>query len=84
MEIDQHFIKEKLESKEIRIPYVASKDQLADFLKKGSLSFTFQFVPGKLRMKNIFESASRGVLKVVPILGDFISYYSSFLFVLLL
>ena len=40
VEIDWHFIKEKLENREILIPYVASKGQLADFLIERLLSST--------------------------------------------
>ena len=34
VEIDRHFIKEKLENKIIRLPFVRSKDQLAEILTK--------------------------------------------------
>ncbi|KAF5819693.1 putative RNA-directed DNA polymerase [Helianthus annuus] len=34
VEVDRHFIKEKLEEGIIEIPYIASKDQLADILTK--------------------------------------------------
>ena len=34
VEIDRHFIKEKLENKIINLPFVRSKDQLADILTK--------------------------------------------------
>ena len=57
MEINQHFIKEKLESRLICIPYIASNGQLSNFLTKGLSSSTFQFILGKLRMENIFEPA---------------------------
>ena len=34
VEVDRHFIKEKLEAKIITLPFVRSKDQLADILTK--------------------------------------------------
>ena len=34
VEVDIHFIKEKLEAKVIKLPHVKSKDQLADILTK--------------------------------------------------
>ena len=34
VEIDRHFLKEKLEKKIISLPFVRSKDQLADILAK--------------------------------------------------
>ena len=64
MEINQHFIKEKLESRLICIPYIASNGQLSNFLTKGLSSSTFQSILGKLRMENIFEPAWGGVLKL--------------------
>ena len=35
VEIDRHFIKEKIEAKVICIPFISSKNQLADLLTKG-------------------------------------------------
>ena len=40
-EIDRHFIKEKLENKIIKLPFVRSKDQLADILTKAVNSEAF-------------------------------------------
>ena len=41
VEIDRHFIKEKLENKIISLPFVRSKDQLADILTKAVASEVF-------------------------------------------
>ena len=42
VEIDRHFIKEKLEKKIISLPFVRSKDQLADILTKAVTSEAFE------------------------------------------
>ena len=42
VEIDRHFIKEKLEKKIISLPVVRSKDQLADILTKAVTSEAFE------------------------------------------
>ena len=42
VEIDSHFIKEKLEKKIISLPFVRSKDQLADILTKADTSKAFE------------------------------------------
>ena len=42
MEIDKHFIKEKLENKIISLPFVRSKDQLADILTKAVTAEAFE------------------------------------------
>ena len=57
LEIDQHFIKEKMDSEQICTPYVPSTKQLADFLTKGLLNSIFHQFFDKLGMQNIFASA---------------------------
>ena len=42
VEIDRHFIKEKLEKQVISLPHVKSKDQLADILTKGVTANAFE------------------------------------------
>ena len=48
MEIDKHFIKEKLENKIISLPFVRSKDQLADILTKAVTAEAFEQTLRKL------------------------------------
>ena len=48
VEIDKHFIKEKLEKKIISLPFIKSKDQLADILTKVVSSEAFNIVLSKL------------------------------------
>ena len=57
VEIDKHFIKEKIEKKIITLLYVSTKDQVADLLTKGLHKGTFQFLVAKLAMQDIFRPA---------------------------
>ena len=57
VEIDRHFIKEKLDSRLICTPFVSTKGQLVDMLTKGLNSIAFQSIIGKLRMDNIYLPA---------------------------
>ena len=57
VEIDRHFIKEKLDSGLICTPYVPSSDQLADVLTKGLCTINFQSLVNKLGMEDIHSSA---------------------------
>ena len=54
VEIDRHFIKEKLEAKLIEVPNVRSQDQLADILTKALSSQAFHGILDKLDMQNIY------------------------------
>jgi hypothetical protein len=57
IEIDRHFIKEKLESGLICTPYVSTHGQLADVLTKGLSSSVFQNIVSKLGMENTYSPA---------------------------
>ena len=48
VELDRHFINEKLESGLIYTPFVSTQDQLADILTKGLHSITFEGIVSKL------------------------------------
>ena len=54
VEVDRHFIKEKLSSGAICIPFVKTGDQVADVLTKGIGSRPFHTVLGKLGIRDIF------------------------------
>ncbi|CAL5390796.1 unnamed protein product [Camellia sinensis] len=54
IEIDRHFIKEKLNKGVICMPFVKSEDQLADVFTKGLSSKVFHHICCKLGMRNIF------------------------------
>ncbi|CAL2267766.1 unnamed protein product [Prunus armeniaca] len=48
VEVDKHFIKEKLEAKIIEVPFVKSEDQLADVLTKAVIDRVFHGSLSKL------------------------------------
>lgn len=52
VEIDRHFIKEKIESKIIELPHVKSEEQLADILTNAVNSSIFGKILGKLSIGN--------------------------------
>jgi hypothetical protein len=57
VEVDRHFIKEKIESGLICIPYVPTGEQLTDILTKGVQNPSFKGILDKLGMKNLFHLA---------------------------
>ena len=56
VEVDRHFIKEKLDVKLIDIPYVRSKEQLADVLTHAVSARVFQDSLDKLGLGDIYAS----------------------------
>ncbi|KZV22697.1 Cysteine-rich RLK (receptor-like protein kinase) 8 [Dorcoceras hygrometricum] len=54
IEIDRHFIKEKLEDGSICMPYVPSEQQIADGFTKGNFRPKFEDFTSKLGMVDIF------------------------------
>ncbi|KAK1418159.1 hypothetical protein QVD17_27298 [Tagetes erecta] len=52
VEVDRHFIKEKIEAKIIELPFVRSEDQLADILTKAVNERIFSVCLDKLRIGN--------------------------------
>jgi hypothetical protein len=57
IEIDRHFIKEKLDSKFISLPFVRSHEQVAYILTKAVGSKEFNMALLKLEMKDIYVSS---------------------------
>ena len=57
VEIDRHFIKEKLSSGEIYIPFEKSDEQLADILTKALGNRPHHYYLSKLGMRDIFAPA---------------------------
>lgn len=53
IEVDRHFIKEKLESGLICTPFISTREQIADILTKGLAGADFPRLVGKLGMDNI-------------------------------
>ena len=54
VEVDRHFIKEKLDEKIMELPKIRSEDQLADILTKAVSSRVFSKFLGKLGMCDIY------------------------------
>lgn len=54
IEVDRHFIKQNLEDKIIRFPFVKYEDQLADILTKAVSSKIFYNSLDKLNMRDIY------------------------------
>lgn len=57
VEVDKHFIKEKIESGLICMPYVPTAEQIADVFTKGLPKKQFDDLIGKLAMEDIFKPA---------------------------
>lgn len=57
IEVDRHFIKEKLDSGLICTSYVSSQDNLADIVTKGLNSNNFERIVSKLGMENTYSPA---------------------------
>ena len=55
IEIDRHFIKEKVDSKEIFIPFLPTTEQRANILTKGLPAYQFQEITSKLGLIDIFK-----------------------------
>ena len=54
VEVDCHFVKEKIENGVLIISYVPTKEQVADVLTKGLARSNFEHMIGKLGMLDIF------------------------------
>ena len=60
IEVDCHYIREKVQAKEIEVPYVKSQDQLADIFTKGLMPKAFNEILGKLGLIDIYSPSLRG------------------------
>jgi hypothetical protein len=57
VKVDRHFIKEKIDSGMICIPYVPTTEQVANVLTKRLHKKQFDYLIGKLVTEDIFKSA---------------------------
>jgi hypothetical protein len=57
VEIDRHFIKDKLDEGIVCMPFVGTKEQIADVFIKGLSITDFSNVIGKMSMINIYASS---------------------------
>lgn len=55
IEVDKHFIKEKLESCLSCVPYIPTIEQTADILTKGLQKKLFDFLVIKLAIEDIYK-----------------------------
>jgi hypothetical protein len=60
IEVDCHFIREKIQEKEIETPFVKSQDQLADIFTKGLEPRPFKENTNKLGLIDIYNPNLRG------------------------
>lgn len=60
VEVDRHFIKEKIEEGVISMTYVPTSQQTTDLLTKGLVKPVFEKLVDKLGMFNVFLSSLRG------------------------
>jgi hypothetical protein len=63
IEMDCHFIREKIHSKKIKIPFVRSKDQVDDIFTKGLEPRPFEENSNKLGLIDIYNPNLRGSVK---------------------
>ncbi|KAJ4800438.1 Copia protein [Rhynchospora pubera] len=57
IEVDCHYIREKVQAKEIETPYMKSEDQLADIFTKGLIPKVFEDIVDKLGLIDIYNPA---------------------------
>ena len=60
IEVDCHFIREKVQDKEIETPFVKSEEQLADVFTKGLGNKNFEDILSKLGLHDIYMPSLRG------------------------
>jgi hypothetical protein len=70
IEVDCHFIREKVQAKKIETPYVKSEDQLAYIFTKGLDMGPFGEKSHKLGMIDIYNPTRGGVLRIIVIRVD--------------
>jgi hypothetical protein len=63
IEIDCHFVREKIQAKVIETPYVRSQDQLADIFTKGLIPKAFKELVSKLGLIDIYNPSLRGSIE---------------------
>ena len=57
VEVDKHFIKEKINNRLVCMTYIPTEEQVIDVFIKGLHKRQFDFLVGKLAMEDIFKPA---------------------------
>ena len=57
VEVDKHFIKEKIDNGLVCMTYIPTEEQVIDVFTKGLQKRQFDFLVGKLAMEDIFKPA---------------------------
>ena len=63
IEVDCHYIRGKIQTKEIETPFVKSEDQLADIFTKGLSAKVFENISCKLGLYDLYNPSLRGSVK---------------------
>ena len=78
VEVNRHFIKEKLEEGTICMMYIPSTQQAADLLTKTLAKPAFEKLQDKLGLLNIFVPASGGVVEIFSDNGEYLNQMRKF------
>jgi hypothetical protein len=65
IEVDYHFIREKIKGREIKASFVRSKDQLVDIFTKGLEPTPFEMNSSKLGFTDIYNPNLREIIKMI-------------------
>jgi hypothetical protein len=63
IEVDCHYVRQKVQTKEIDTPYVKSENQLADIFTKGLSVKLFENISGDLGLYNLYNPNLRESVK---------------------
>jgi hypothetical protein len=63
IEVDCHYIREKIQSKEIDTPFVKSEDQLTDIFTKGLSIKAYKDISCNIRLFDLYNPSLRGSVK---------------------
>lgn len=55
IELKYHFLRERVQEKQVRMEYVTSKEQLADIFTKPLTKSTFEYLRGKLGVRTLYK-----------------------------
>ena len=61
IEVDIHFIREKIEAKQLEVRFVPTEEQVVDMLTKPLSTNRFDFLRDKLKVENSLFSLREGV-----------------------